>query len=56
MDWDSISYCGDHRILEYSTGKTGIEPSHPCLDLLYCSALPIKSYFSLKMVCKGRLT
>ena len=36
--------------------KTDAEPSHLCLDLLYCFAFPIKSYFSLNMVWKGRLT
>ena len=36
--------------------KTDAEPSPLCLDLIYCFAFPIKSYFSLNMVWKGRLT
>ena len=32
------------------------EPSHLCLDVLYCFALPLKSYLSINIVWKGRLT
>ena len=40
MEWGSISYSGQHRVLWYSTEKTDAEPSHLCLDPLYCFALP----------------
>ena len=36
--------------------RIDVEPSHLCLDLLYCFALPFKSYFSLNMKWKGRPT